>query len=139
MFRAAEGVGEGERNALLTRASLRWIAAHPALYALRAAAGLVKFWRLWPYMRRYDHSYAAIVAASVLSDGWLVPLGLFGLIIFRRRFQDAPAAWIAVVSTWTLYGLVHAVIRYRQPLMPTIAVFAVAAALRLLGSTRARA
>ncbi len=137
-FKAAGGADEGARNSALTRASLRWIAAHPALYASRAAAGLVKFWRLWPYARKYDHPYAAIAAASLMSDGWLVPLGLFGLLAFRRKFRDAPAAWIAILSTWLLYGLVHAVIRYRQPLMPIISVFAAAAGLRLLGAIRAR-
>lgn len=137
-FNAYASAGEGERNAALTRAGLRWIAAHPALYASRAAVGLAKFWKLWPYPRSYDHAYAVLVAASLLSDGWLVPLGLLGLFIFRKRFSDAPAAWIAVLSTWLLYGLVHAVIRYRLPLMPTLAVFAAAAALRFLGPARAR-
>lgn len=128
---------EGERNAVLTRASVEWILANPGLYASRAAAGLVKFWRLWPYRRSYDHGYAALVAASLLSDGWLVPLGLFGFWLFRRRFKDAPAAWLCVAATWVFYGLVHAVIRYRMPLMPAVCVFAAAVLERLFGTIRA--
>jgi 4-amino-4-deoxy-L-arabinose transferase-like glycosyltransferase len=115
---------EGERNSRFLKASVRWIAAHPGLYARRAVAGLVKFWRLWPYNRRYDHAYWKLVLASLLFDGWIVPLGLFALWRERRRFRDAPAAWTAVCATWLLYGLVHAVIRYRMPIMPIVTAFA---------------
>ncbi len=124
-YQQYSNVPEAERNAGLTKAGLRWIEAHPGLYAERALAGLVKFWRLWPYQRRYDHAYWKLVLASVLFDGWLVPLGLFGLFVLERRtWPKVPAAPLCVAATTLLYGLVHAVIRYRLPLMPTVAVFA---------------
>ncbi|MBI3289063.1 MAG: glycosyltransferase family 39 protein [Elusimicrobia bacterium] len=127
-FTAAASLHEIERNAVLTRASLRWIAAHPALYASRALAGFVKFWRPWPYARAYHHSYAGLVAASLLSDAWIIPLGLLALWVFRSRWREAPAIWAGAVGLTAVYGAVHAVIRYRLPLVAPMIVMAVAAA-----------
>ncbi len=108
---------EAERNERLMRAAFAWIGAHPALYASRAAAGLIKFWRPWPYPRVYQHSYALLVALSLLSDGWIIPLGFFGLWRLRARWREAPAFPALVFGLTLVYGLIHAVIRYRMPLM----------------------
>ena len=130
-FRAAALMPEVERNALLTKASFHWILEHPALYAARALAGVVKFWRPWPYRRAYHHDYEALVAASLLSDAWIVPLGLLALWLFRKRWREAPAVWAGVLGLTVVYGAIHAVIRYRLPLVAPMIVLAVAAAGRL--------
>lgn len=128
----AEGLPEGERNALLTRAALSWIAAHPATFASRALAGVAKFWRPWPYRRRYQYSYRALLLASLLSDAWIVPLGFLGLWLFRRRWRELPALPASLVALTLVYGAVHAVIRYRLPMMGGMILLACAAAERLL-------
>jgi hypothetical protein len=124
-------LSEGEWNAELNRASLRWIASHPALYARRAAAGVVKYWKPWPYRRSYNHSYAALVLASLLTDGWIIPLGFVGLWLFRSRWREAPAFPAGILALTLVYGAVHAVIRYRLPLMGGMILLACAAAGRL--------
>jgi hypothetical protein len=127
----ATGLSEAERNSVLMKASLRWIAAHPALYASRAAAGFVKFWRPWPYKRAYQHSYALLVLASLLFDGWIIPLGFAGLWLFRARWREAPALPASVLAMTFVYGAVHAVIRYRLPLMGGMILLACACGERL--------
>ena len=124
-LKSVAGAPEAPRNAALLRASARWIAAHPAEYVSRALAGIAKFWRLWPYERRYGHAYWKIFLASLAFDAWIVPLGLWELLRRRRGRRLAPAGPIAVAATTLLYGLIHAVIRYRLPLMPYVAVLAV--------------
>jgi hypothetical protein len=131
VFAATQALPEAERNDVLMRASLAWIAAHPGLYVRRVGAGVIKFWRPWPYPRAYQHSYALLVAASLLSDGWIIPLGFLGLWLFRARWREAPAFPAAVLGLTAVYGAVHAVIRYRQPLMGGMALLACAAAARL--------
>lgn len=133
-FQAAAKLGEYEQSKVLTKAGFEWIAAHPGLYASRALAGFAKFWRPWPYARAYTHSYKALLAASLASDAWIVPLGLLGLWLFRSRWREAPAVWAGAFALTAVYGAVHAVIRYRLPLMPAMIVLAVAAALRLAGN-----
>lgn len=132
IFRAATLLPEVERNATLTAASFHWVSEHPALYAARALAGVVKFWRPWPYARSYHHSYAVLIAASLLSDAWIVPLGLLAFWLFRKRWREAPAVWAVALGLTVVYGAVHAVIRYRLPLVAPMIVLAVAAANNLL-------
>lgn len=124
IFTAALPLPEAERASVLARAGFRWIAANPATYAGRALAGFTKFWRPWPYKRAYHHSYALLVAASLLSDLWLVPLALFGLWTLRGRWREAPAVWAGMIGLTVVYGAVHAVIRYRLPLVPACAAIA---------------
>lgn len=131
VFAEADALPEGPRNALLMKACVRWIAEHPGTFASRAAAGFVKFWRPWPYARRYQHSYAALVLVSLLSDGWIVPLGFLGLWLFRARWREAAVLPASILGLTLMYGAVHAVIRYRLPLMGGMILLACAAAARL--------
>ncbi len=131
VYMSTVGTSDVERNSVLMAASLRWIAAHPALYASRALAGFVKFWKPWPYNRNYQHSYALLVLASLLSDGWIIPLGFAGLWIFRARWREAPAFPASVFALTAVYGAVHAVIRYRLPLMGGMILLACAVLSRL--------
>jgi len=110
-----------------------------AISLMRALAGFVKYWRPWPYRRGYQHSYALLVLASLLSDAWIIPLGFFGLWRFRARWREAPAFPSAVLAMTGVYGAVHAVIRYRLPLMAGMILLACAAAASLLApAARAR-
>jgi len=133
IFARTATLPEAERNAAFMRAAKSWIAAHPGTFAARAAAGVVKFWRPWPYARAYQHSYAVLVILSLLSDGWIIPLGFLGLWLFRARWREEPALPAAVVGLTVVYGAIHAVIRYRLPLMGGMILLACAAAARLAG------
>lgn len=126
IYRESEALPEAERSGRLTVAGLRWIAAHPWIFASRAIAGVFKFWRLWPYKRAYPHSYALLLLACLLSDAWIVPLGLWGLWRFRSAWLRAPALLLGVASLTAVYGAIHAVIRYRLPLMACVALSAAA-------------
>ncbi len=127
VFAEANKLPEAERNDLLMKASLRWIGAHPGVFASRALAGFAKYWKPWPYKRGYQHSYAALVLAGLLSDGWMIPLGFLGLWLFRARWRLAPAFPASVFAMTLVYGAVHAVIRYRLPLMGGMILLACAA------------
>lgn len=131
VFAQADVLPEGPRNALLMKASFEWIKEHPGTFASRALAGFLKYWKPWPYARNYQHSYAALVAVSLLSDGWIIPLGFLGLWLFRARWREAPAFPASVFAMTFVYGAVHAVIRYRLPLMGGMILLACASALRL--------
>ncbi|MDE2510154.1 MAG: glycosyltransferase family 39 protein, partial [Elusimicrobia bacterium] len=132
IFAEAELLPEADRNTLMTKAAFAWIGAHRAKFAARIFEGVVKFWRLWPYkMATYQHSYALLVLASLLSDGWIIPLGLLGLWLFRDRWREIPVLPASVFGLTVVYGTVHAVIRYRLPLMQGLILLACAAISRL--------
>jgi 4-amino-4-deoxy-L-arabinose transferase-like glycosyltransferase len=118
LFKEVEPLPEAERNVVMGKASFRWISEHRSEYLGRAAGGVMKFWKLWPYrMTTYGHSYAILVAVSLLSDGWIIPLGFLGLWLFRARWRELPVLPASVFALTAVYGAVHAVIRYRLPLM----------------------
>lgn len=110
---------DGSQQEAFFRAAFARIRRAPGRYAALAVKQLGKLWRLYPYPRKYQHSYAVIQAVSLLSDGWLIPLGLLGLWRFRRRLI-APNLAVLLGSASLLYALLAAVVRYRLPLMPAL-------------------
>ncbi|MFA6029904.1 MAG: glycosyltransferase family 39 protein [Elusimicrobiota bacterium] len=130
---AAVKLSEEDKDALFYRAALDWIRAHPAGFAKRLGGSFLKLWRLYPYPRDYGTSYRLIQWASLLSDGWILPLALIGLLLGCAR---RPACWVpaSVLGAVTFtYMVFWAVIRYRVPLMPLVFPFA-ACALERVGS-----
>lgn len=114
---------EDERGPAYYRASREWIAAHPGELVKRVVQSFLKLWRLYPYPRDYGMNYRLIKWVSILSDGWMIPLGLVGLVLALRRRAEAalPAAAIAVASA--VYSVFWAIVRYRLPLMPLVLLF----------------
>ena len=113
---------DGAQQAAYFEAGKKWIAEHPGVYAARTARQVVKLWRPYPYKRDYKHSYALIVLASLLSDGWLIPLGFWGLWRMRRSGPEVRYFALLVFSATGVYALLSAIVRYRLPLMvPLIA------------------
>lgn len=134
-FAVSSRYPEAERNNFLTKAAFRWIKSHPALFASRMQTNIVKYWKLWPYKMSYRHSYAVLVLVSLLSDGWIIPLAFLGLWLFRARWREAPVLPASIFAMTLVYGAVHAVIRYRLPLMGGMILLACAAASRLRPET----
>lgn len=130
-WQKGESMPEAEHNAFMLAASLSFIQEHPGLFISRAFAGFLKFWKLWPYPRKYNHSYPLLVAISLLTDGWMVPLGFLGLWLFRARWREIPAFPAGLFALTFVFGCVHAIIRYRTPLMPCMILLAMGAAVEL--------
>ncbi len=71
---------------------------------------------MFPHNRAYTHSYLVVLLAALASDGWLIPLGLFGLWVKRR---DTWVRWFFVPMILTVtcsFSISQAPIRYRVPL-----------------------
>lgn len=108
---------DGRQQAAYMAAARAWIAEHPGAYALRTVRQAIKLWRPYPYKRRYQHSYWVIVLASLLSDGWLIPLGFWGLWRLRGAGPEVRYFALLVLSATVTYSLLSAIVRYRLPLM----------------------
>lgn len=94
-----------------------YVRAHPFKFLASAAERAVKLWRLVPHNRAYTHSYLVVAATALASDGWLIPLALFGFWVRRR---DAWTRWYfvpMVVLVTGSFSVSQAPIRYRVPLM----------------------
>lgn len=117
---------DGTQQAAFMAAGLDWIRRHPGRYAERTARQVIKLWRPVPYRRNYQHSYVIIAALSLLSDGWLIPLGFW--MLWRRRKDGPEPLYFAVfvLSGTAVYALLSAIVRYRLPLMMPLIVCAAA-------------
>lgn len=134
---------DGRQQAAYFEAGRRWVAEHPGAYALRTLRQFAKLWRPYPYRRDYQHPYWLIMLVSLLSDGWLIPLGAWALWK-RRRAGPETASYLLLLSSASLvYSLLAAIVRYRLPLMLPLLICAGAAladwppARRLLAAMRA--
>lgn len=123
---------DGSQQEAFIAASSAYIRAHPKRFAVHLVKQALKLWRPYPYERRYNHSYLLIKLASLASDGWLIPLGLFGLWRLRRRDPDAALAALLLVAGTGTYSIISAIVRYRLPLMAPLLVFASCALKELL-------
>ena len=123
VVREAEKLPEAERDRVYYRASLRFIREQPRRYAEVALRSLAKLWRLYPYARAYAHHYELIKWASLLSDGWIIPLGFLGMLLAGRRFPEADLFLSVIFSVSFTYMLFWSIIRYRLPMMPFTILF----------------
>ena len=75
-----------EREEHLGKAARELIRRDPGRYArLVAWRFFWDTWRLLPRKRAGAHSYSLIKWASLLSDGWIIPLGFIGMLMVRLR------------------------------------------------------
>lgn len=103
---------------------LRWVAERPIRYARLVVWRL--FWDMWrpvPRPRVYAHSYAKIRLASLLTDGWILPVGFLGMLLFRFSRGEAAWAYLFLFSMAFAYSLIFTMIRYRFSLMPWFLLF----------------
>lgn len=105
-----------QQEAFATAAAAR-IRERPGEYLAHVGHQVVKLWRLYPYPRHYQHSYVWIKLLSLFSDGWLIPLGFWGLWAHRKRSPELALLLAVPLSATLVYALVSAILRYRLPLM----------------------
>lgn len=123
-FQAISKLDEISRHKAYMAAAKDWFLAHPALFLARQAEHALKMWRLFPHGRGYTHSYLLVAGAALASDGWLIPLALFGLWLKRR---DSNVRWFLVpmvVLVTLSFSISQSPIRYRVPLMIIVLMLA---------------
>jgi hypothetical protein len=115
-----------DRENFFWKAGLEKIRQNPSAYIrLVAWRFFIDQWRFAPRPRDYGHSYRFIWWISILSDGWILPLGFLGLGLSRLRPLVARLGLAFILSTALTYSLVLTMIRYRLVLMPWMILYAV--------------
>lgn len=88
-------------------------------------------WRFYPRPRPYEHSYGLLKAVGLLTDGWIIPLALMGLLWARLRPPECLWIYLFLGSVNLVYSLVLTMLRYRLSLMPWVILLASVALCRL--------
>lgn len=119
----ASKLGEAERDALFYREALKIIRREPVRFARYISGSFLKLWRLYPYERAYAHGSRQVFWVSLLSDGWIIPFTLLGMLLARRRFPYADLFYLVLASVSGVYTVFWSIIRYRLPMMPFAILF----------------
>jgi len=133
---AANHLAEEERDRYFYSASARYIAERPLRYVGVMFGSLIKLWRFYPYERDYGMNYRVIKWVGILSDGWVIPLGLVGLLLAGRRFPETDVFNLLLFATTFTYMVFWAIIRYRLPMMPFVLIYAAYALERIVEKAR---
>ncbi|MFH1724573.1 MAG: glycosyltransferase family 39 protein [Elusimicrobiota bacterium] len=112
-----------EAYRLMVREGLKQVRERPGVYAKRVLKHFIKLWRLYPYPREYGHSYRYLKWVSLLSEGFLIPMGLAGLWLCRANKEMFTLVAIHIFSLTLIHSLSFAVIRHRLPLMAWMILF----------------
>ncbi|MCX5792370.1 MAG: glycosyltransferase family 39 protein [Elusimicrobia bacterium] len=117
-----EGMSLPEADAFFTARVKEEMRSRPLNFAQRSGWRFLKLWRLYPH-RGIDYSagsWLLLTAVSLLSDGWLIPLGLWAAIRLRSRIKELYPLYIFIGSFTVIYALSWSQMRYRLPLMPAV-------------------
>jgi len=86
------------------------------------------FWSISPHLKKVDpnqnvKSRIVIISGFIFFDIILV-LSLAGLWVSRRRWRNFIFLYGIIISTMVAYIPIHAITRYRRPVMPFVIIFA---------------
>ena len=125
-YKAGMALPEAERDVFFKARILEELRLRPGNFARRTAWRFFKLWRPYPH-RGLDYaagSWALLAAVSLLSDGWLIPLGFWAAFSLRRRLGELYPVYLYVASFTLIYSLSWSQMRYRLPLMPALLLLA---------------
>jgi len=120
------------RDRALTKAAVDFIRNNPGHFVTLAAIKFVRFWRLWPYAKKYQT--APIIAASLLSYGVMLAATLIFLLLHARsRWRVLLPVFIYAAFLTAVHMITIGSIRYRFPLEPFLMILGCYTLARLLG------
>ena len=124
VFAAGVKLPPGEQDKYFIAKTLAEIKARPANFARKTAWKFAKLWRPYPYKRtNYAHGWLLLTLISLLSDGWLMPLGLYAAVKLAARAREFFPVYACVAVFTGICSLSWSQMRYRLPLMPFFIIF----------------
>jgi hypothetical protein len=120
------------REKFFWKAGVSRIKEDPARYAkLVCKRFFLDAWRVTPRPRSYEHSFRLLWWIGLLTDGWIVPLGLLGLLFWRYKPPEALFVPAFIASVNLVYAMMFFILRYRIPVMPWLILLASLSIVRL--------
>jgi 4-amino-4-deoxy-L-arabinose transferase-like glycosyltransferase len=135
------------RDKFFFRKAVEYAREHPALYLRHCAGNFVQFWRFYP---RVDKTVGVtpgtflflsrnlFVALALLTEPWLILLGLAGLYFALKEKKAVALPALYILCNAAIHSLVISQMRYRMPVMPLVILFAAFGAHHLMRSFQRR-
>jgi hypothetical protein len=119
------GMTSIERDEFLWNEGIKRVRQHPWTYIkLVAWRFFWDQWRFYPRPRAYEHSYHLLRWVSLLTDGWIIPLGFAGIVLAGLRAPTGLWPVLFLFSESVVYSLIFTMIRYRLARMPVLILYA---------------
>ena len=134
VYQQSQGLDPIDVDRYFWKAGMARVRAEPLRFLeLALKRFFIDEWRVVPRARPYESSYGLVRWTALLSDGWIIPLGLLGLLFFWR-LRPPESAWIALLllSYNAVYAALFSILRYRVPMMPWVILFCALTLTRLV-------
>jgi 4-amino-4-deoxy-L-arabinose transferase-like glycosyltransferase len=142
--------GQPEEDALRRAELVQFVQTHPATYAEHSVKRALILWqpRSWSdafglpndfgeYFRARQYGALGAKLALLAIDAAIIGLGWLGVVFSLFAWRRSWPLLVCVLYLTTMIGLVHAVERYRLPVMPVMVILAGNAVVRLGRLSRA--
>ena len=129
-FQKLKGYSEIKIDRYLYFKTLSFIKKHPKIYLSLVGERIIRFWRFYPHTFSgpgKSNYYKKYVLASLFTIGLLLLVSFWGIILsfIKNRWKDFLLLYLLIFA-WSapLILFFKVVIRYREPIMPYMIIFA---------------
>lgn len=120
-----ESIGEVEANRRLFREAFAYLRANPGDWARLLWERFLWFWRPFPKAEHIAMSRVIIYAISFIPIAPFIIAGLILSYVRQREYRwKYLLIYLMVLYTWGIHTIFLTTIRYREPLMPFLLLFA---------------
>ena len=117
-----EELSEIEQDRYLARAAINLIKHNPARFLKLMGIKFVRFWNVIPNAPQYSRPRDKIISLS--SYGLILPFSIVGMLLSWKMWRKTLLLYL-LIAFFTLFHMVFlASIRYRDPIMPFVIIFA---------------
>lgn len=122
------GEGEARASETLQREAVDWILEHPRRFVELALRKAVLFWTPPLHEGKGQGSTMETVARRIwlLQFGVLTIAAIGGAFLSGLRTRHIGLAWLAIAAYTCVHMIFYVIFRYREPIMPLLAVLAAA-------------
>ena len=123
---ALRKTGEVQASETLKQEAISWVQAHPTAFLTLAAKKAAYFWTPPFHEGKGDQSSAEKLVRRLWAIQFLALLAaaIGTLLIPRLRNRQVALLWLALACYTGVHMLFYVIFRYREPIMPVLAVMA---------------
>ncbi|WP_215404999.1 glycosyltransferase family 39 protein [Janthinobacterium sp. JC611] len=123
---ALRKTGEVQASETLKQEAMSWVKAHPTAFLALAAKKAAYFWAPPLHAGKGEASAAEKLVRLLWVIQFLVLMGgaIGTLLIPRLRHRQVALLWLALACYTGVHMLFYVIFRYREPVMPILAVMA---------------
>ena len=123
---ALRKTGEVQASETLKQEAISWVQAHPAAFLTLAVKKAAYFWAPPFHEGKGDQSSAEKLVRLLWAIQFLLLLAaaIATLLIPRLRNRQVALLWLALACYTGVHMVFYVILRYREPIMPVLAVMA---------------